>query len=64
MDQKLKDLLASRKFWAALIGLGVIVLKAYRADFPLSEAAITDLVYVLAAYIIGTGVESGLRRNK
>ncbi len=59
---KFTELLKSRKFWAALIGLIVIVVKAYAPNFPLSEEQITDLVYLLVAFIIGTGIESGLAK--
>ena len=58
---KLLMLLASRKFWAALIGLALVVLKSYRPDFPLSEEQVTNLVYVLMAYILGTAIEDGGR---
>ena len=58
---KLLVLLASRKFWAALIGLALVVLKSYRPDFPLSEEQVTNLVYVLMAYILGTAIEDGGR---
>ena len=58
---KLLLLLASRKFWAALIGLALVVLKSYRPDFPLSEEQVTNLVYVLMAYILGTAIEDGGR---
>ncbi len=56
--QKLIELMSSRKFWAALVGLAVIILKAYRPDFPISEEEITNLVAVLAAYILGTAISS------
>lgn len=56
--QKLIELMASRKFWAALVGLGVIILKAFRPDFPISEEEITNLVAVLAAYILGTAISN------
>jgi len=61
MDSKLKALLASRKFWAALIGTVLISVKAFRPDFPLSEAELTNIVYVLVAYILGTAVEGAAR---
>jgi hypothetical protein len=65
--QKLIELLSSRKFWAALVGLAVIILKAYRPDFPVSEEEITNLVAVLAAYILGTAISNaanGLKSAK
>lgn len=63
MDPKIKQLLASRKFWAALIGVVLVTVKAFRPDFPLAEEELTNLVYLLVAYIIGTGFESGLARR-
>lgn len=61
---KLKQLLASRKFWAALVGLALVIVKAYRPDFPLAEEQVTHLVYVLAAYILGVALEDGLSAPK
>ena len=58
---KLMQLLKSRKFWAALVGLGLVVTKAYDPNFPLAEDQVTNLVYVLVAYILGTAVEEGLK---
>lgn len=60
---KFKQLFGSRKFWAALIGLALIVLKVWKPDFPLEEAQLTSVVYVLVAYILGTGIEDGLTRR-
>jgi hypothetical protein len=57
MQNKLLYLLKSRKFWAALIGLAMIVLKSFKPDFPLDDEAVTNLVYVLVAYILGTAIE-------
>jgi len=63
--EKLKHLLASRKFWAAVVGLGMIVLKAYRPEFPLDEDQITSLVVVLVGYMLGVAVEdAGLPRPR
>ncbi len=61
MMEKVKQLLASRKFWAALIGLVLVILKAWRPEFPLEADQLTSIVYVLVAYILGTGLEDGLR---
>jgi len=58
--EKFKDLLTSRKFWAALIGLIIVVVKGFRPDFPITDQQLTDLVYLLVAFIVGTGIESGL----
>jgi hydrogenase/urease accessory protein HupE len=54
---KLKFLLTSRKFWAAVIGLGLIIVKAYRPDFPLTSDQMTTIVVVLVGYIVGTAIE-------
>jgi len=58
--EKLKLLLTSRKFWAALIGLACIIVKAYAPNFPLTEEQLTDLIYLVVAYIVGTGLESAV----
>lgn len=57
---KLKLILKSRKFWAAMVGLAMVVIKTIRPDFPLDETQISDVVYVLAAYILGVALEDGL----
>lgn len=57
MPEKLKELLKSRKFWAALTGLAMVVVKGFDPRFPLSEEQVTTLVALLAAYILGTGLE-------
>ena len=54
---KLALLIRSRKFWAAMIGLVVLVIKGFWEDFPLESEQITNVVYVLVAYILGTGIE-------
>ncbi len=61
VPNKFLALLKSRKFWAALIGVVVMVVKQYEPNFPLSEEQITNLVMVVIAYIIGTSLEDGLR---
>ena len=60
--EKLKLLLSSRKFWAAVIGLILMTVKAWKPDFPLEEEPLTAIVAMLAAYILGTALEDGLAR--
>jgi len=59
---KLMPLLASRKFWAALTALLMLVVKAYLPDFPLDENQITNLITLLAAFILGTAIEDAGKR--
>lgn len=61
--EKFKQLLGSRKFWAAFIGLVLIVIKTWDPEFPLAEDQLTGIVWVLVAYILGTGIEDGLSRH-
>ncbi len=52
-------LLKSRKFWAALVGLGLIIFRAYDPDFPINDDQLTKAILLLIAYIIGTAFEDG-----
>jgi hypothetical protein len=64
LPNKALALLKSRKFWAALIGLALIIIKGFRSDFPLTEDQLTGIVVVLVGYILGTAVEdSGAQRS-
>ena len=56
---KLSALFSSRKFWAALIGLFLMIIKAFKPDFPIAEAELTNIVYILIAYILGTALDNG-----
>jgi uncharacterized membrane protein len=60
---KWKVLLGSRKFWAALIGLLFVGLQTWQPDFPLQAEQVTNLVTVLAAYILGVAFEDGLTKK-
>ncbi len=57
MTSKFKSLFSSRKFYAALIGLIVVIVKAFFPNFPLAEDQLVSLAAVLAAYILGTAIE-------
>ena len=60
---KLKLLLGSRKFWAALVGLVLLLVKTWKPDFPLEAEPLAGILAVLAAYILGTALEDGLTRR-
>jgi len=57
---KFKLLLGSRKFWAAVFGLVIVIVKAFYPDFPLEADQLTAVVAVLVAYILGVALEDGL----
>jgi len=61
MNPKLKYLLTSRKFWATVVGLGLIIAKAFRPDFPLTEDQLIPIVALLVTFILGTAVEDAGR---
>ncbi|MFZ3069873.1 MAG: hypothetical protein WA110_01955 [Anaerolineaceae bacterium] len=61
---KWKVLLSSRKFWAALMGLVVMVVKAWKPDFPLEAEELAGILSVLVAYILGTALEDGLSSHR
>ena len=59
--EKFKLLLGSRKFWAAIVGLALMLVKAWKPEFPLEEEQLTGIVVLLVSFILGTAVEDGLR---
>ncbi len=51
-------LLKSRKFWAAVIGLLLILARNFIPNFlPFTDADITAVMFVLISYILGTALE-------
>ncbi|HEX9013243.1 MAG TPA: hypothetical protein VF813_06995 [Anaerolineaceae bacterium] len=50
-------LLKSRKFWAAVIGLGLVIFRGFYPSFPVSDALLEKAIFVVIAYIVGTGLE-------
>lgn len=54
---KIFTLLKSRKFWASVIGLGLIVLRSFVPSFPIADADLTKIVFVIIAYVMGTALE-------
>lgn len=58
---KLVQVLKSRKFWAAVIAL-VVAFFGDRAG--IDQEMLTNAIYVLVAYILGTALEDGLSRRE
>lgn len=46
-------LLKSRRFWATVVGLVVLIIKTYWPEFPIAEEQLTELVLLLVAFIVG-----------
>jgi hypothetical protein len=60
VKNRLAGLLASRKFWAAAVGVVFTVVQAVWPGFPLQPEQVTEVIALLAAYILGTAVEDRL----
>lgn len=58
--QKFRELLHSRKLWAALAGLLTLLLRTLVPDFPLADEQLNAIILTLSAYILGTGAQDGL----
>lgn len=61
---KFRNLLSSRKFWATLLALLIMLIKAWKPDFPLSGEELAGIFAVLVSYILGTALEDGLRAKQ
>lgn len=64
--EKLKQLLGSRKFWASLLGLGLMVWQLFDPDVPLDEAGLEPLIgviVIIVGYVFSTALEDGLSRQ-
>lgn len=49
-----KQLIRSKKFWVALVGLLLVVLQ--QAGVPLEDGALEQIVQVIMAYLVGQGL--------
>jgi len=54
---KLLGVLRSRKFWAALIGTVFVLLDEFVPTFPLDQEQVTNIIYMLVAYILGVALD-------
>jgi hypothetical protein len=65
------QLLKSRKFWAAIVAIAVVVIGTLVGTTPdqidpaITEEMMTKVILVIISYIIGTGIEdSGLMTRR
>jgi uncharacterized membrane protein len=50
---KWKLIFSSRKFWAALIGIVFVIVKAYNPGFPVNADQLTQLIVILVGISLG-----------
>jgi hypothetical protein len=55
----MKNVLKSRKFWAAVVAL---ILAFFGDRAGVDQATLQNAIYTLIAYIVGTGLETSLRK--
>ena len=62
-SSKLTNLLASRKFWASVIGLVSVLLVNFLGEEPLPVEDLVNAVMIVVAVFVGsTALEDGLSR--
>ena len=59
LPSKLLLVFKSRKFWAAFIGTIFVLLDELVPAFPLDAEQVTNIIYMLVAYIIGVAIDDG-----
>jgi uncharacterized membrane protein len=64
LPAKLLAVFRSRKFWAAFIGTVFVLLDELVPAFPLDAEQVTNIVFVLVAYIIGVAIDDGKQMLK
>lgn len=55
----MKDFFTSRKFWAAVVGIVLVVVGQIWPALQLDGDAITGALVILSAYMLGTAVDPG-----
>lgn len=54
-----KGVLQSRRFWASLFGLGLVVLRIFRPDIAIDVEELAGMIVVVVLYILGVTVDPG-----
>ena len=64
-NNKVAELLKSRKFWATLVGMSVVVLNSLHLVLPvgLTPDQLTGFAVVIGGYIAGVAIEGKYRKE-
>ncbi len=57
------NLLKSRKFWAAVVGVIYSMIYLVWPDFPIPEESVIGVVGTIVSYILGVAIEDGLSKK-
>lgn len=57
------NLLKSRKFWAAIVGVIYSMIYLVWPDFPIPEESVIGVVGTIISYILGVAIEDGLAKK-
>lgn len=57
------NLLKSRKFWAAVVGVIYSMIYLVWPDFPIPEESVIGVVGTVVSYILGVALEDGLSKK-
>ena len=63
MESKKYNLLKSRKFWAAVVGIVYSMIYLWWPDFPIPEESVVGVVGTVVSYILGVALEDGLAKR-
>ena len=58
------NLLKSRKFWAAIVGIAYSMIYLVYPDFPIPEESVIGVVGTVVSYILGVALEDGLSKQR
>lgn len=58
------NLLKSRKFWAAVVGIIYSMIYLVWPDFPIPEESVIGVVGTVVSYILGVALEDGLSKQR
>jgi len=64
MKQVGYNLLKSRKFWAAVVGIVYSMIYLVWPDFPIPEESVIGVVGTVVSYILGVALEDGLSKQR